>query len=338
MNSSSTRAPGTVRLGSWSAPLGSAVQYLLRPGARQQNDASTARELNVASMKQSLPDGLALRWLGTAGFVLSYEGYDLVIDPFLTRTPLGDLVKRRVLHPDEEVIARYVPKADAILVGHTHYDHALDVPTLARLNRCKVYGSSSLAQLMAMSGQREAAEPVETGRVYALGPFEVTFVESMHSKLVLGMKVNGEGEITCDHLDGMHEGEYRCGQMYGIHIAVAGKTFYHQGSANLIEERLLHDRVDYLLCGIAGRGFTRDFTSRVLRALSPETVIAHHLDNFFLPLKPIESSEPGESMGFSFNVNFGGFVDEVRAVSSDFDVCVFDPLQGVTGSNVSVSR
>lgn len=286
-------------------------------------------------MKQALPTGLGLRWLGTAGFVLSYEGFDLVIDPFLTRTPIGDLVQRRVLKSDAEMVARHVPKADAILVGHTHYDHAIDVPTLARLNGCKVFGSSSLAKLMGLSGQASDAVAVATGRVYGIGPFDVTFVESMHSKLIAGMKVNGEGEITCDHLDEMHEGEYRCGQTYGIHIAVAGKTFYHQGSANLIEGRLQHDHVDYLLCGIAGRGFTRDFTSRVLRALSPETVIAHHLDNFFLPLKPVASGEP---MGFSFNVNFGGFVEEVRAASSDCEICVFEPLQRATGSNVSVSK
>lgn len=325
---SSLRAPGTLRLGSWSAPLGSAVKYLVSPGARQRNDASVARELNVASMSQALPAGLSLRWLGTAGFVLSYEGYDLVIDPNLTRPPLGEIVRRRALRPDVQLITQCLPKADAVLVGHTHFDHALDVPTLARLNGCNVYGSASLKTLMEISGQASAAVAVEPGRVFTLGPFDVTFIESLHSKLVLGMTVPHEGEITCDHLDDMHEGRYRCGQVYGIHICVAGKTFYHQGSANLIEDQLRHDRVDYLLCGIAGRGFTRDFTSRILRALSPQTVIAHHHDNFFLPLSP---AGDGGEMGFSFNVNFGGFVEEVRAASPDFEVRVFEPLQSVSG-------
>jgi hypothetical protein len=48
-------------------------------------------------------------------------------------------------------------------------------------------------------------------------------------------------------------------------------------------------------------------------------VIAHHHDNFFLPLD--------EPMHFSFNVNFGGFVDDVRQISTDFEVRVFEPLQ-----------
>ena len=310
-----------MRVANWSAPVGSAVRFLLGPGARQKNDESAARELNADGMLQALPKGLSLRWLGTAGFVLAYEGFCLVIDPHLSRYSLRSVLSNHALRPQTELLDRYVPKADAILVGHTHFDHALDVPELARRRRCKAYGSTSLHTLMGLAGQADAAVSVEPGRVYSLGPFDVTFVRSLHSKLLLGLKVNGEGEITCDHLDGMHRGHFRCGQVFGIHIAVAGRTFYHQGSANLIESELLHSEVDYLLCGIAGRGFTPNFTERVLTALRPRTVIAHHHDNFFLPID--------EPMGFSFNVNLGGFVEDVRRISADLDVRVFEPLQSV---------
>jgi hypothetical protein len=54
---------------------------------------------------------------------------------------------------------------------------------------------------------------------------------------------------------------------------------------------------------------------------SIDHVIAHHHDNFFLPVDA--------PMGFSFNVNFGGFVEEVRRISADFEVRVFEPLQSV---------
>lgn len=314
---------GTVRLGDWAAPLGSAVSLLLGPGARQQNDESAAAQLNVRGLRQTLPPGLSLKWLGTAGFTFACEGFHLVVDPYLTRAPLGPVVRHRVLQPRAALIERHVPHADAVLVGHTHFDHAMDVPHLARARGCRVYGSDSLRTLMGLHGMADACEVVEPGRSYALGPFEVSFTRSLHSKLVGGLKVNAEGEITCDHLDGMHQGCYRCGQVWGIHIAVAGKTFYHQGSANLVESELHHRGVDYLLCGIAGRGYTPDFTARVLRALDPQTVLVHHHDNFFLPL--------GAPMGFSFNVNFGGFVQEVRDVSDDVEVVVFEPLQVLQG-------
>jgi L-ascorbate metabolism protein UlaG (beta-lactamase superfamily) len=310
-----------MQVANWSAPLGSAARFLLGREARQKNDESAARELNAIEMTQVLPEGLSMQWLGTAGFVLAYEGFCLVIDPHLSRYSLRSVLSKHALRPQAELLDRYVPRADAILVGHTHFDHALDVPELARRRSCKVYGSTSLQALMQIACQADRAVAVEPGIVYSLGPFDVTFVRSLHSKLLLGLKVNGEGEITCDHLDHLHQGNYRCGQVFGIHIAVAGRTFYHQGSANLIESELLHRDVDYLLCGIAGRGFTPNFTERILTSLRPQTVIAHHHDNFFLPVDA--------PMGFSFNVNFGGFVEEVRRISADFEVRVFEPLQSV---------
>ena len=310
-----------MQVANWSAPLGSAARFLVGPGARQRNDESVARELNAGEMTQVLPEGLSLRWLGTAGFALAYEGFSLVIDPHLSRYSLRSVLSNHALKPQVELLDRYVPKADAILVGHTHFDHALDVPELARRRGCKSYGSKSLHTLMGLAGLADHSVAVEPGRVYSLGPFDVTFVRSLHSKLLLGLKVNGEGEITCDHLDRMNQGNYRCGQVFGIHIAVAGRTLYHQGSANLVESELLHSDVDYLLCGIAGRGFTPNFTERILTSLRPQTVIAHHHDNFFLPID--------EPMGFSFNVNFGGFVEDVRRVSTDFEVRVFEPLQSL---------
>jgi len=308
-----------VQVANWSVPLGSAASFLLGHRARQANDESAARELNAGDMTQALPQGLELQWLGTAAFALTYQDYCLVIDPHLSRHSLRSVMTNEVLKPQTELLDLYVPKADAILVGHTHFDHALDVPELARRRDCQVYGSTSLRTLMGLRGQAEQAVTVEPGKVYSLGPFDVTFIRSLHSKLIFGLKVNGEGEITCDHFDQMHQGNYRCGQVFGIHIAVAGRTFYHQGSANLIESELPFRDVDYLLCGIAGRGFTPNFTRRILTALQPQTVIAHHHDNFFLPLD--------EPMGFSFNVNFGGFVDDVRQISTDFEVRVFEPLQ-----------
>ena len=50
---------------------------------------------------------------------------------------------------------------------------------------------------------------------------------------------------------------------------MAGTTFYHQGSANLIYDALHHTEVDVFLAGIAGRSFTRDYWARILPRLQP---------------------------------------------------------------------
>lgn len=295
-----------------SIPIASALRALLAPGVRHRNDTSTFADLSVQRHPEPLPPGLSLEWLGTAGFRLRYEGFDLLIDPYVSRPGLLRTLGRAPLCASEPLVARHVGSADAVLVGHTHFDHALDVPLISRMYGAKVYGSSSLRKLMSLHGIGDRAVEVLPGKVLPVGPFEVTFVASLHSPLLGGLAVPTDGEFTCDHLDALRGSAYRCGQIFGIHVAVAGTTFYHQGSANLLDDRLLHRNVDYFLCGIAGRGFTPRYVERVLRRLSPKVVIAHHFDDFFRPLDA--------RMGFSLNVNLGGFVEEVRRVSADFRV------------------
>ena len=144
-----------------------------------------------------------------------------------------------------------------MLVGHTHFDHAVDAPAIARRFGCKAYGSDSLVTLMAPARPRRA-----DGRGRALPHLRARARSrsasrpSVHSKLLLGLAVPYDGDLTCEHLDALTPGAYRCGQVWGISIAVAGIRFYHQGSANLIDDAVRERGVDVFLAGVAGRSFT----------------------------------------------------------------------------------
>jgi L-ascorbate metabolism protein UlaG (beta-lactamase superfamily) len=253
--------------------------------SRLRDDAEALRDLQ--SQDLPLPPGLEIEWLGVSGYRLAYEGRVLYIDPYLSRVPLSYLLRRRAALPDRRLIDRFLPAEDdvaGVLVGHTHWDHAVDAPEIARRHGCKAYGSDSLGALMRLHGLGERAVEVEPYRTYELGPFEVTFVPSAHSKLLLGMAVPFAGDLTCEHLDGLAPGAYRCGQVWGIHVAVAGITVYHQGSADLIDDAVRHRGVDVFLAGIAGRNFTERYWQRILPRLDPATVVPTHYDNFFTPL------------------------------------------------------
>lgn len=291
--------------------VGALLAYAARRGARRRSDHTTAEQLAWPTAT-ALPTGLRLTWLGTAGFSLEYQGFTVLIDPYVTRIPIGRFLRRKVTPPDPAAIARWTPRADAILIGHTHFDHALDAPAIAQASGCRVYGSGSLARLMAVSGVPELAVEIEPYRTHAVGPFEFQFVPSVHSRLGLGLTIPMGGELTCEHLDELTPQAYRCGQVWGLHIAVAGVTFYHQGSADLIEDAIRHRGVDYFLCGIAGRRFTRRYVERILARLEPRVIVPTHYDDFFRPLDA--------PLDFSMNVNLTGFADEVRAVSADFAV------------------
>ena len=278
--------------------------------SRLRDDAQALAELE--SDAPVLPAGLEIEWLGVSGYRLTYEGRTLYIDPYLTRVPLSYLLRRRPALPDRGTIDRFLPANGdvvGVLVGHTHWDHAVDAPEIARRYGCSAYGSSSLAALMRLHGLGELAVEVERYRTYELGPFEVSFVPSAHSKLLLGMAVPFAGDLTCEHLDGLSPGAYRCGQVWGIHIAVAGITLYHQGSADLIDDAVRHRGVDIFLAGIAGRDFTDRYWERILSRLDPATVVPTHYDNFFTPL--------GAEMELIGNARMGDLAGEVRTVSRE---------------------
>src|SRR5215218_10287194 len=115
------------------------------------DDLTALHELERVPL--GLPAGLELEWLGVAGYRLSYEGTTVLVDPYVSRAPLRALLLRRPVLPDERLIDRYVRRADAILIGHTQWDHAVDAPAIARRDGAMVYGSDSLARLMALHGQ-----------------------------------------------------------------------------------------------------------------------------------------------------------------------------------------
>jgi L-ascorbate metabolism protein UlaG (beta-lactamase superfamily) len=235
--------------------------------------------------------------------------------------PFRAMLSKRPVLPDlslhERLLGAEPCRVVGVLVGHTHFDHAVDVPALTGRWDTRAYGSSSLRKLMALHGMADRAMEVEPQREYELGPFGVTFFPSLHSKLVLGYKVPADGELSCEHLDGLSANAYRCGDIFGIRIRVAGASFYHQGSANLIDELVPRGGVDFFLAGIAGRSFTPDYWARILPLLEPRVVVASHFDDFFRTVD--------DPLGFSLNVNLTALPEEIEAVSRDFDVRALTP-------------
>jgi L-ascorbate metabolism protein UlaG (beta-lactamase superfamily) len=279
----------------------------------ERDDSQSLTELEHRPL--GLPEGLEVEWLGVSGYRLSHQGQTLFIDPYLSRVPLRDLVLRRRALPDPAALERFggaSGEVAGVLVGHTHFDHAVDAPAIARRFGCKAYGSDSLLNLMALHGLAANTVVVEPYRAYELGPFVVRFTPSVHSKLLLGLAVPYDGELTCEHLDSLSAGAYRCGQVWGISIEVAGVRFYHQGSANLIDEAVRERGVDVFLAGVAGRGFTHDYWRRILPLLEPRVVVPTHYDNFFRPL--------GQPLEFVSNVQLSELPDEISAVSSEIEL------------------
>jgi L-ascorbate metabolism protein UlaG (beta-lactamase superfamily) len=232
--------------------------------------------------------GVQVRWLGTAGFALTAGAHTLLVDPYLTRASLGRCVIAP-LRPDAALVPVHTPRADAIVVGHTHFDHALDVPAIAAHTGALVFGSRSAAHLCRAAGLPAAqvrdvepapgAPPPEA----EVGPFRLRFLPSAHSPLLLG-SVPFPGDIAdCDQVP-LRAERYRCGAVFAVEIRVAGRTIVHLGSAELVERTLDVKNVDLALVCVAGWTTSERYPERLMAALAPGAILLSHWDNFLRPL------------------------------------------------------
>jgi L-ascorbate metabolism protein UlaG (beta-lactamase superfamily) len=76
------------------------------------------------------PDDLAVTWVGHATYVLRVGGLTVLTDPVWSGKIPG--VRRRLTPPG--VAWSDLPRVDAVVISHNHYDH-LDAPTIRRLPR-----------------------------------------------------------------------------------------------------------------------------------------------------------------------------------------------------------
>lgn len=243
------------------------------------------------------PTGIRLTWLGTAGFAIEHDGHVILIDPYLTRASLSRCLFTP-LHSDGALANRLVPRADAIILSHTHFDHALDTPEIARRTGARIFGSRSALHLCRSHGvpeaQIECVEPSSGSAPHEaeVGPFRLRFWPSAHSAFLFG-RVPFPGDIAdCSDVPLRTEG-YRCGAVFGAEIEVAGRRIFHVGSAELVEQRWQVGPIDLALACVAGWTSTERYPERLVAALSPGAVLFHHWDNFLHSIDAEARALPG---------------------------------------------
>ena len=112
-----------------------------------------------------------LTWLGHASWLVQLDGISLVIDPVLFDTLHGGFLRRNA---PPGVPVEKLPRIDASLVTHNHYDH-LDLRTLRAIGSPVIAGTGLRAT---MAGLRTA----ELGwwDVERVGDVRITYVPAQH--------------------------------------------------------------------------------------------------------------------------------------------------------------
>jgi hypothetical protein len=97
-------------------------------------------------------DDVTLEYLGVGGWLIRMGDAAILTAPFFSNPRMLDVGLGR-LEPDTAVIDRYMPPVedvDALLVGHAHYDHLMDVPYVMRALApgARMYGSRTAVNLL----------------------------------------------------------------------------------------------------------------------------------------------------------------------------------------------
>lgn len=198
---------------------------------------------------------LSIRWLGHAAFeVVSPGGTRILIDPFISGNPAT---------PDSlKDMARYTGGATrpaAVLVTHSHDDHALDAKAIA---------SRSGARL--------------------ISAYEWVSAQQLPQAQAMGGNVGGRfvvGDVTVHLVPAMHSSEP--GRALGFVLELAdGRTIYHTGDTwlfgdmSLIQE--MH-RPSIILLGVGGGPYTQGPAAArraIAKYFRPRTIIPMHYGTF----------------------------------------------------------
>lgn len=263
---------------------------------------------------------LRLRYLGTAGFVVDVAGRTLVLDPFITRPSLRATLLRPLV-PDEAAIARHVPEADDVLIGHAHHDHVMDAPAVCRRTGARLIGARAACNVGRAAGLPESQLVETAGREdIACGPASVRGLPSRHGRVYFG-RVTLPGDIPVPPPWPPRVRDLRHGLVLNWSVEAEGLRLVHVDSADFIESELAGLRADVLcLCAI-GRRYRPGYTETIVRLLRPRIVVPCHWDWFFDPIDAEPRLLPG--------VDLPGFCDEIRAAGSTPVVLPFGGTLGL---------
>lgn len=275
----------------WLAISLAALLLLLVAGVawlRQQAPGLAAYDAHRTLAPPPRPGQLTATWFGVTAVVLSDGEHAVFIDPFFSR-PQGvlPLLLNRAIAPDEARIAAALSAAgikhlDAVLVSHSHYDHAMDAGVVAQQTGALLLGSTSTANIGRGAGLAEdRIHEVAPGDEITIGKFRLRFIASRHAGASGGRPT---GEIAQPLLLPAHYLDYKLGGTYSILVSHPQGAVLHHGSAGYEPGALRGLQADVVLLGVALIDDLPEYLRETVDHVGARRIIPVHWDDFTRPL------------------------------------------------------
>lgn len=245
---------------------------------------------------------LHLTHLGAAGWEITDGARVILLDPYLSRlritgqfgtytTPSLSGDTRRVFGPEDDLVSdtaavdQHITRADFILHSHSHFNHTIDMPHIAKKTGATVIGTESTINLGRAGGVPESQLlAVHGGEDWQFDGFSVKVIPSLHSAL------NGKHFFDSRVVPDDFRGPRRLptdveGGTLAYLLRLGGYQILWFGSMNYIEREIAGLRPDVAMIAAARQRLEIfDYTGRLMRALgNPRVVFATHWDEQSFP-------------------------------------------------------
>lgn len=247
---------------------------------------------------EEVPEGaLSVRFAGTTTLLFDDGETRWMVDGWFSRPPLWQMLFSDIA-PDVDAIASGLQRMQvdalaAVIPVHSHYDHAMDSPEVARRTGAQLIGSAASANIARGWGlAEERIRVVADGEIVALGDFRITFIASRHMPYTnpdMVARLITDSEIPEPLVPPASAFDYKLGKAYVLHVEHPLGNALVVGSAGFVPGQLEGLEVDVVFLGVGGLGgqspdYREQYWRHTVAAVQPARVIPVHWDSLTGPL------------------------------------------------------
>lgn len=293
--------------------LGGGVAYVYY-GLTHRPDVSAFAALMLSA--DTPPKGsLRVTFLGVSTLLFDDGQTAILLDGFFTRPNSRQLFLEKI-SPDKTIIRNSLRRAGidrlaAVIVNHSHYDHAMDAPEVAAQTGAVLVGSESTANVGRGWGLPEAQiASRRPGNIMTFGRFTVTLLQSAH----VPSPFTG-GEITAPLVPPVRANSYLEGTSFAVLIEHDGRRLLVNASAGFAPGAFTGRSADVVFLGIGQLArqsppYMTAYWREVVATTGARRVIPIHWDDFTAPidqpLRPIPILLDDMNASMKFLVVEGG--------------------------------